>query len=186
MKNNRNLLTVIFLSLSLSGCLSAKEQNYKFDYDSGLFEMDFHDIRADKDSVAKDWASVKEALDKKDDFNPQVIAVKSKNIFQEGGVLSGHAVYQVQCPKCFPSQLDILKMIYDDGRWEENNNEIFLIVPKDTRLTVTNGTLLRTAKSNIAVWPNDTKHFEFTIAEDNSKAVSLLENYLNEHKENKI
>src|ERR1039457_6115866 len=103
MKNHLNLFAGIVLSIFLSGCLSAKEQSYKFNFESGLFEIDFHDVRADKDSIAKDWESLKQALNKKDDFNPEVISVKSKNIFQEGEVLSGKAIYQVQCPKCFPS-----------------------------------------------------------------------------------
>jgi hypothetical protein len=187
-----NFLTIIILPMLLSGCLSSKEQNYKFDYDTGAFEIDFHDIRSQKeadskkDNVGEDWASVKQALAKKDDFDPAVVSVRSKKIFQEGDALSGTSIYQVQCPKCFPSRLDILKLLYDDGRWEENNNEIFLIVSNNIHLVSTNGTLVRTRKNTIGVWPSDTKSFEFDISEDNTGDVSLLNKYLSENKEKKI
>jgi hypothetical protein len=189
MKNYFNLLISVPLVVFLSGCLAFKEQAYKFDYDTGIFEIAYHDLRSvkeekedPKDSLKKDWASLKESVEKKDDFDPEVVAVKSKKLFQEGDALSGTAVYQVQCPKCFPSKLDLLKLLYSDGRWEVINDEIYLILPADTPLVSTNGKLIKTAKSKICVWPADTKKFEYTISSGESKGESLLGQFLSETK----
>lgn len=181
------LLLMLPLLVFLCGCLSVDKMTYRFDCATGVLEVDYQDIRSQKEKdnpaqLEKDWQSVKEALEKKDDFSPDVASVQSKELFKKGSALWGKAVYQVGCPTCFSSELDILRALYSDGRWEIINDEIFLVVPHNIPLVASNGTMTKTPKSNISVWPLGTKKFEFTLAYGKT-GQSLLRKYLADKKQ---
>ena len=187
----RNVLTAVLAMVLLPGCLTFKEQVFHFDYDTGVLQMDFHDLRSVADQkeggsdLEKDWAELKSVLAKNDEFDPEVVAVKSKDLYQDNDVLSGRAVYQVKCPKCFPSKLDVLKMIFSDGRWEMFNDEIFLVMHTQDELGATNGRMFKTGNNIVYVWPQDQAVFEFSVATPADKVMgdSLLPKFLSENKE---
>jgi len=182
---------IFFLLLPLmAGCLSVGERAYKLDYTTGIFEIVYHDIRSIKgdnssaDYLADDWKTLQNDLIRVDDYNPKVASVTSKELFRENETLAGKAIYKIQCPECFPSKADLLKMLHaDETRWEIINDEIFLILPSDRTLVSTNGTLFKTSNNIISVWPLDTNLFEYTIAENQGGGESLLPRYLQENKE---
>lgn len=188
MKIYHPLIAIIFLSLTLTGCLNVKEGEYKYNVEKGLFEVTFHDIRSEKQSqdhsnhAEKDWADLKDALNKKDDFDPAIIRILAKDLYQEGKVLSAKLLYQVNCPKCYGNPIDILKILNSDGRWEVINDEVLLFFQKGKQIVSTNGKLVQTEKNTICVWPLDTKNFEYTITYETSDGVSLLDKYLAEKK----
>lgn len=184
MKANLNILIALCSLTLLSGCLTFQKQAYDFDYETGMLEINYHDVRSVKDDkdgddyLDKDWAELQTILNKKDDFDPQVAEIKEKTIFQDGDVLSGKAVYQVRCPKCFPAKKDLLNFVYDEGRWEVINDEIFLIVSAGQELVSCNGKLLKTEYSTMCAWPQDAVKFQFAFATDEVKGESLLSKYL--------
>lgn len=186
----KTLLAILlpFLIGTASGCLNFKTQTYKFNYDTGVLEVSYDDVRSVKgrddkeDYIDQDWAKLKEFLAKTDDYDPHVVSVTSKTIFPKNDLLSGQAVYQVQCPKCFPSKIDVLKMLYSDGRWEFMNDEIVLVLPSNIPLVFSNGKLFKTEKNTLSVWPAGTTEFEFSISSDQVEGVSLLGKYQEEKK----
>lgn len=178
------LLTIVF-----SGCLTAQERAYKLDTATGLFEVVYHDLRsaqeddAPEGSLEEDWKMVQDNLQEIDDYIPEVISVKSKELFQEGDVLSAKAVYQVHCPRCFPSTAELLAMLnHDDLDVDVINGELFLMFPTGTLLTSANGQIIKTEKNTIVVWPESASIFEYTVNDQSKGGVSLLERHLQEIK----
>jgi hypothetical protein len=188
MKIYHPLIAIIFLSLTLTGCLTVKEGEYKYDIEKGLFEVTFHDIRSEKQSednsnhVEKDWADLQDALKKKDDFDPAIVRILAKDLFQEGKVLSAKILYQVNCPKCYGNPGDILKILNSDGRWEVINDEVLLFFQKGKLVVSTNGKLVQTEKNTICAWPLDSRNFEYKLTYGYSDGVSLLDKYLADKK----
>lgn len=185
MKQNILCWLMAGLMFVLSGCLMADETTSTLDYAAGTFEVEYYDIRSQKDegeedTLEKDWASLKEMLSSTDDFGPHV-NVTSKKIFQEDDVLCGKAVYQVQCKECFESKLELLKHLFG-GLWNVSNNEITLTFSED-EWGEANGKMTVNGESTIYSWPMDADRFEVTVYDDHDGR-SLLDKYLSEHATN--
>ena len=172
--------------LMLTGCLSFGEKAYKIDFDKKEMEIGYYDIRSlkedeNKDNVESDWAGVKEEINKQD-FDEAKIRVISKKIYQDGDVLSGKALYRLECIECFESKLEFLKEVgsLEESFWDLRNNEIVLVTQFNAPLKSMNGKQIPSEYANIYVWPSDAKKIEFVQKKDNSAGKSLLPNYLAE------
>jgi len=183
------LLCLCVSFMLMNGCLTAERYSFTFDYDTGRVVMIYHNIRSqrgdEKDNgIAKDWEYLKELIvDTKPEYDPDVIEESTKELFEEGGVLSGRRIIRIKCPKCFPSKAAILSMLSDDKEWrfEIINDELFLFISAGRQIVSTNAKIVKTKSNQILIWPKDAKKFEF-VARETGKSVgeSLLPYYQKE------
>ena len=182
-------LSVALTALAwLTGCVTIKEYSFELDYSSGKLIRGYHDLRSQKDSdddysLEKDWASLKEQMDDdKPTYEPAVARDLSKELFEEEGLLSARTTHQVACPQCFPSKTALLAWLHDDDAWrfEEINDEIFLILAGRKKVLSTNGQILESARNTMIVWPAEAEHFAYRVEDESSGGESLLPLYLKE------
>jgi hypothetical protein len=173
----------------MNGCLTAERYSFTFDYDTGRVEMIYHDIRSQKGSendysVEKDWEYLKELIvDTKPEYDPDVAEEIAKELFEEGGVLSGRRILRIKCPKCFPSKAAIFSMFHDSQEWrfEIINDELLLFISAGKKIVSTNAKIVKTKSNQILVWPKDEKKIEFVAREGGLfGGVSLLPYYQKE------
>jgi hypothetical protein len=166
----------------LCGCLTVEKTVYKFDFAAGVYEIDYHDIRSQldggKDVSDRDWVSLKEELAKTDNFGPGV-TVKSKKLFQDGDMLSGKAVYQVECVSCYETKAKLMQYLFSEGVWAIRDNELTLTFSAD-EMTEANGKSSETDMHDIYSWPLDVEKIEFIVYDDFAESESLLDKYLQE------
>lgn len=175
-------IAVVPLMFVLCGCLTADETVHRFDFATGMYVVEYHDIRSQKDQrrdvADKDWVLLKEQLQSTADFGPGIV-FKSKKLFQDDDVLAGKAVYQVQCVTCYESKVDLLKHLFVAGEWGIVGNEIVLSLAADD-LSEANGKLIEQEDYNLYAWPLDAEKFEVTVMGDFEESESLLGKYLEE------
>lgn len=170
----------------LAGCLSVHEKVHTIDFANQEILIEYHDIRSrdenkQNDNFDSDWASLQEEL-KKNDFDSEKVRMQSKEIFKDGNVLSGRALYRVECMECFDSKVELLKEVCDldsgDGFWDLRDNEIVLVTPLNSPLKAINARQVPSGYANIYLWPVETTKIEFVLQKDNSLDRSLLPKYL--------
>jgi len=183
------LLCLCTCFMLMNGCLTAERYSFTFDYDTGRVEMIYHDIRSQKGSendysVEKDWEYLKELIvDTKPEYDPDVAEEIAKELFEEGGVLSGRRILRIKCPKCFPSKAAIFSMFHDSQEWrfEIINDELLLFISAGKKIVSTNAKIVKTKSNQILVWPKDEKKIEFVAREGGLfGGVSLLPYYQKE------
>jgi len=184
------LLCLCTCFMLMNGCLTAERYSFTFDYDTGRVEMIYHDIRSQKGSendysVEKDWEYLKELIvDTKPEYDPDVAEEIAKELFEEGGVLSGRRILRIKCPKCFPSKAAILSLFHPDKekwRFEVINKELFLFLSYGNEIVSSNAKIVKTKSNQILVWPKDAKKIEFVAREGGLfGGVSLLPYYQKE------
>ena len=184
------LLCLCTCFMLMNGCLTAERYSFTFDYDTGRVEMIYHDIRSQKGSendysVEKDWEYLKELIvDTKPEYDPDVAEEIAKELFEEGGVLSGRRILRIKCPKCFPSKAAILSLFHPDEekwRFEIINNELFLFLSYGNEIVSSNAKIVKTKSNQILVWPKEAKKIEFAVVESGVfKGASLLPYYQKE------
>jgi hypothetical protein len=185
----KKMVFIFSIFLILSGCLTREKYSFRFDYKTGRAERVSYDIRSQKGadekdySIEKDWKLLKssagEGLGK--EFDPDVIKPVKAELFQDGDVVSGKEIFEVQSPKAFPSKDVLLEKLLsgqDEGvHFQKINNEIFMFA--DSReIESSNGKIIKTANNYIVVWPEDQILFEFTLNNKRSGGKSLLPFYL--------
>ncbi len=166
----------------LAGCLTVSEQAFFLDAASGDVRREYRDLGSrqapnEKDySVTNDWAQLKQMLgDPKPEFDPEVVAEVSRELYRDGSVLSGRKLQKVRAPKSFPSKAALLAFLHpQDWRWEIRNGEVLLFLPEGKKIAATNGQPLNSAKNAIIAWPQETNRFEYVIREPWSGGESLL------------
>ena len=184
------LLCLCTCFMFMNGCLTAERYSFTFDYETGRVEMIYHDIRSQKGSendysVEKDWEYLKELIvDTKPEYDPDVAEEIAKELFEEGGVLSGRRILRIKCPKCFPSKAAILSLFHPDKekwRFEVINKELFLFLSYGNKIVGTNAKIIKTKSNQILIWPKEAKRIEFAIVESGVfKGTSLLPYYQKE------
>ena len=192
-----SLLLVIILSGGLSvfltGCLTVSQHKFSFDFQTGEVRREYYDITSrpgpdEKDySIEKDWAALKQLVEeKKAEFDPDVVEDISRELFADGGVLSGRKLQKIKCPKCFPSKATILSYLHGkDWRFELIHNEVMLFLPAGKKIISTNGQSVATANNSLIVWPEESGRFEYVVSEPFSGGTSLLPYYSKEKPEQK-
>jgi len=197
-------IAAIFVVSSLSGCLTVGGNSFKFDYDTGLAEVTYHDFRSQKGydeddySIEKDWEELKESVEEPAEVEDEgVLDLLTQELFQEDDALSGKMKVKVNCPKCFPSKQAALEYLHKgtvgltslkekESDFRTINNEIFFFVPSGTEIVATNGKVLKTSYNNIIVWQEEQKVFEYQAREaKESGGKSLLPFYLKEQETQK-
>ncbi len=169
----------------LAGCVTVSEYTFSFDYNTGEVRREYRNLTSRQApneqnySVTNDWAQLKKMQsDPKPEFDPEVVAVISRELYQDGEVLSGRKVQQVQGPKCFPSKAVLLAYLHSqDWRWEMRNGEVLLFLPEGKKIISTNGQPLNSAKNAIIAWPQATNRFDYVVSEQYSGGKSLLPYY---------
>ncbi|MDP3980714.1 MAG: hypothetical protein Q8Q33_04795, partial [Chlamydiota bacterium] len=177
----KKTIFIIFIGIILSGCLSYQQYSFEFNYDSGKAEIIYHDLCSQKGvdekdySIEKDWELLKETIEEfGKELDRDVIKPIKAELFQEGDVLSGKQTVEVQLPKAFPSKAAILEKLFADGDLDENlefqviNDETFLFA-HGKKIKSTNGKMIKTAKNNIVVWPEDQIVFKFSVISYNQE-----------------
>jgi len=181
-----------------SGCLITRGNSFKFDSNTGLAEVTYHDFRSakgyDEDdySIEKDWLMLKESVeDIEKEFGEDVSEVLMHELFQEEDSLSGKVKIKVHCPKCFPSKQIILEYLHREGvgftdlkkgKFETINDEFFFFIPSGTEIVSANGKIIETNNNKMIVWTEKQEVFEYHIQEsDKSRGKSLLSFYLQEN-----
>ena len=187
------ILLIIQLCFLLCGCLSYQKYSFTFDYETGKVEKTYYDIRSheETDKTGEDWELLKSMAGKKfgKGFDADVIKPVKAKLFQDGDVLSGKEIYEVQLPKAFPSKKALLERLHEDPDEEKRlkglefqtiNQEIFLFLQRGIEIEASNGKIIKTEKNNIIVWPEDQTTFEFTLYTKSTGGKSLLPFYLKE------
>lgn len=172
----------------LAGCVTVSEQSFSLDAATGEVRREYRNLTSrqgpnEQDySLTNDWARLKEmAGDSKPEFDPEVVADVSRELYQDGKVLSGRKFQKVKAPKCFPSKAALLAFLHpQDWRWEIRNGEVLLFLPEGKKIISTNGQLLNSAKNAIIAWPQETNRFEYIVGEQWSGGESLLPCYQKE------
>lgn len=193
-KNMKIIIPLVFSCFILSGCLTYQEYSFKFDYDSGITEIIYRDLRSkkapDEDdySIENDWLTLLKMTNEEfgKEFDHDVIRPIKAELFQEDNKLSGKQIFKIRLPKAFPSKTAIFERIHADGvvdglKFQILNEEIFLFA-YGKKIKSANGKIINTSKNNIIVWPKDQTKFDFTIDEINPGGTSLLPFYLEEKK----
>jgi hypothetical protein len=187
----KKLLIIQLFCLILCGCLSSQKYSFKFDYQTGKVEKTYYDIRSQEEkekdySIERDWERLKSMAGEEfgKGFDVDVIKPIKAELFQDGNVLSGKGIFEVQLPKAFPSKKALLEKL-DVAPDEELefliiNKEIFLFFSSGTEIEASNGKIIKTEKNNIIVWPEDQIVFEFTLNTEINGGKSLLPFYLKE------
>lgn len=181
------------LPVLLTGCLTLSQYKFSFDFHTGEVRREYHDITSkpgpdEKEySIEKDWAALKQLVEeKKAEFDPDVVEDISRELFAEGGVLSGRKLQKIKCPKCFPSKAAILSYLHGkDWRFELIHDEVMLILPAGKKVVSTNGQSVATAGNLLIVWPRESGKFEYVVSEPLSGGTSLLPYYLKQRAEPK-
>jgi hypothetical protein len=187
-------LLIIPFCLLLCGCLTYQKYSFKFDYQTGIVEKTYHDIRSLEETDKKiegNWKLLKSMAGEKfgKEFDVDVIKPIKAELFQDGDVLSGKEIFKVQLPKAFPSKKVLLQKLQEDPdedkrieglEFQTINNEIFLFISSGIEIEASNGKIIKTEKNNIIVWPEDQNIFEFTLNGENDEGKSLLPFYLKE------
>ena len=187
-------LLIIPLCFILCGCLTYQKYSFKFDYQTGIVEKTYYDIRShektEKD-IESNWRLLKSMAGEKfgKGFDVDVIKPIKAELFQDGDVLSGKEFFEVQLPKAFPSKQVLLEKLVEDPdedkriaglEFQTINNEIFLFIPSGIEIEASNGKIIKTEKNNIIVWPEDQIIFELTLNTEVNGGKSLLPYYLKE------
>ena len=188
MKTLRIGVLSIGLAVLLTGCVTVSQHKFSFDFDTGEVRREYSDITSrqepdEKDySVANDWATLKEMIaEQKPEFDPEVVEDISKDLFEENKVLCARQIQKVKCPRCFPSKAAILSYVHDkEWRFELINEEVVLFLPSSKNIVSTNGQKVTTPKNSLIIWPQETRNFEYAVAEQWSGGTSLLPSYLEE------
>lgn len=197
MKFLKICIFLVIMVIFFSGCLIVGENSFKFDYNTGLVEVTYHDFRSaeghneDDYSIEKDWKELWESISEpQQEQDKDVVELLTKKLFQEDDALSEIMKIKVNCPKCFPSKMTILEYLHKEGvyftdlkesKFETINREIFFFIPSGMNILSTNGALIETNNSKIIVWSEDQEIFEYHIQEsDQSRGKSLLPFYLKE------
>lgn len=189
----KNLL-IIPLCLILCGCLTYQKYSFKFDYQTGIVEKTYYDIRSHEkteENIEGNWKLLKSMAGEKfgEGFDVDVIKPVKAELFQDGDVLSGKELFEVQLPKAFPSKQVLLEKLHEDPdedkrikglEFQTINNEIFLFLQSGAEIEASNGKIIKTEKNNIIVWPEDQIIFEFTLNAEVNGGNSLLPYYLKE------
>ncbi|EKD26123.1 MAG: hypothetical protein ACD_79C01355G0004 [uncultured bacterium] len=187
----KKILFGILSLMFLSGCLNHQKYSLSFNYETGLIEKKYYDIRSQKGgkekdySLENDWELLKSKISKEfgSEYNADVIKPVKAEIYEENGVLCGKETFQVQLPKAFPSKSAIFEKIHGDNTQELDfkliNGEIYLFCGSK-EVESTNGEILKTDKNNIVVWPEEQTVFEFTVNNNNIGGESLLPFYRKE------
>ena len=186
----KKVFLIFTICLILCGCLTRQKYSFKFDYKTGRAERLSYDIRSQKGidekdySIEGDWKSLKSGVgeDFGKEFDSDVIKSIKAELFQDGEVLSGKEIFEVQSPKAFPSKKVLLEKLQGDQdkiQFKIINNEIFLF-SGSKEIGSSNGKIIKTEKNNIVVWPEDQLVFEFTLNDKSSGGKSLLPFYLKE------
>lgn len=178
----------IVLAVLLSGCITVSRYKFSLDLDTGEIIREYYNLTSregvdEKDySAAKDWATLREMVsEQKPEFDAEVIEDISKGLFQEKEMLCGRKIQKVKCPKCFPSAAALLSYVHDeDWRFELINGEVVVVLPGSKRIVSTNGQSLTTPKNSFIIWPQETRKYEYLVAEQWSGGTSLLPSYLEE------
>ena len=177
----------------MAGCVTVSEYSFSFDYDTGEVRREYRNLASRQApneqnySVTNDWAQVKKMqADPKPEFDPEVVADISRELYQDGKVLSGRKLQKVQAPKCFPSKAALFAYLHpQDWRWEMRNGEVLLFLPEGKKIIATNGHPLSSAKNAIIAWPQETNRFDYVVSEQWSGGESLLPYYQKEQREEK-
>lgn len=177
----------------LSGCITVSQYRFSLDLDTGEIIREYYNVTSrqgvdEKDySVTKDWSTLKEMIsDQKPEFDAEVIEDIFKGLFQDKEMLCARKTQKVKCPKCFPSAAALLSYVHDeDWRFELINGEVVVVLPSSKRIISTNGQSLTTAKNSFIIWPQETRKFEYFVAEQWSGGTSLLPSYLEEERAKK-
>jgi hypothetical protein len=188
----KKIFLIFPICLILCGCLTRQKYSFKFDYKTGRAERLSYDIRSQKGidekdySIERDWKSLKSGVgeDFGKEFDSDVIKPIKAELFQDGEVLSGKEIFEVQSPKAFPSKKVLLEKLHADQdeslQFQIINNEIFLFSTRGKEIESSNGKIIKTEKNSIVVWPEDQLVFEFTLNSKSSGGKSLLPFYLKE------
>lgn len=193
MQTLRILAVSTCLAVLLTGCVTASQHKFSFDFNTGEVRREYSDITSrqgpdEKDySVANDWATLKEMIaEQKPEFDPEVVEDIAKELFEENKVLCGRQIQKVKCPRCFPSKAAILSYLHDkEWRFELINEEVILFLPSSKKIVSTNGQMVTTPKNTLIIWPQESSSFEYVVAEQWSGGTSLLPSYLEEKKAGK-
>lgn len=188
MKTIRAVIANASFALLLTGCLTVSQYNFSLDSDTGEVRWEYHDLTSrpgadEKEySVTNDWATLKQMIaEQKPEFDSEVVEDISKGLFEENNVLCARKIQKVKCPKCFPSKAAVLSYIHDkDWRFELINEEVVLFLPGEKRIVSTNGKQFTTTRNSLIIWPQETRNFEYVVAERWSGGTSLLSYYLEE------
>jgi hypothetical protein len=164
------------------------EYTFSLDAGSGEVKREYRNLTSrpgpneQNYSVTNDWAQLKKMLASPDpEFDPEVVAEVSRELFQDDKVLSGRKIQKVKCPKCFPSKAALLAYLHPkEWRWEAINGEVLLFLPEGKKIIATNGQPLNSAKNAIIAWPEGTNRFDYVVSEQWSGGESLLPYYLKE------
>ncbi len=176
----------VILLIPLTGCVTVSEYSFSFDYGTGEVRREYRNLTSRQGpnendySVTNDWARLRELVsDPKPEFDPEVVADVSKELFQDKKILAGRKIQRVKGPKCFPSKAAALAYLHaKEWRWELVNGEILLFLPEGKKIISTNGRPLTSAKNSIIAWPQETNRFEYVVSEPWSGGESLLPFFL--------
>jgi len=112
MKFIKTAFISLFVIIFSSGCLFVRGNTFKFDYNTGLVEITYHDFRSSKGyddedySIEQDWKDLKDSLNETDyEEEQKVLKFTEAALFKEDEVLSGKVHFKVNCPSCFPSKI---------------------------------------------------------------------------------
>lgn len=186
----KKIFLMVCLCCGLAGCLSYQKYTFKFDFNTGVVEKEYYDIRTQKGGdedylVEKDWELLKAKAGEEfgKEFDPEVIKPVGAELFQDGEVLSGRETFAVQSPKAFPSKAAILECLHADDNQEMEfraiKGEIFLF-SGNRNMTSSSGKTIVTEKNCVIVWPQEAVVFDFTVPQENSGGTSLLPFFLSE------
>ena len=186
----KKMVFVLLLCCGLTGCLSYQKYTFKFDFNTGIAEKEYSDIRSQKGgeeeySMEKDWALLKSRTGEEfgKEFDPEVIKPVRVELFQDGEALSGRETFAVQQPKAFPSKTALLEQLHKDGElgleFRVINGEIFLF-SGNKNITSSSGKKIVTERNCLIVWPEDAVVFDFSVPEEKAGGTSLLPFFLAE------
>ena len=119
------------------------------------------DVKKDFDYLIEEWKGDEYLLDRAEEG----MVVRDRQLMIEGHEINGVMTGLVQ-------DLDDL---YDI--WEQNGERILMVEfdADDFELTETNGSLIKTEKNRLIVWPAETKHMQWTMKRI-SKSESIEKN----------
>ena len=180
----KKICLLLWLCCSLTGCLSYQAYTFRFDYNTGIAEKEYYDIRTQKGgdedySAEKDWALLKSRAGEEfgKEFDPEVIKPVRAELFQDGDVLSGKEIFAVQAPKAFPSKTAVLERLHADDdlglEFLVIQGEIFLF-SSNKNISSSTGRKILTEKNGLIVWPEEALVFDFSLPAEQSGGTSLL------------